>query len=289
MPILSAIIVNYRTGEYVHRCIDSILTNPPDGGVEVIAIDNASADGSVEELRKRGDITLVENEHNVGYAGGCNAGARLASGEFIMFLNPDVEVGPGVLESLINFLRDTPAAGAAAPQLESFDGRKQESYRRFPTILSVFGARRSPLYRLWPGNPISRRSFYGDLDLDSTGPTPVDAVGGAALIFPRHILETTGGMDPGFFMYLEDIDFCRRISLAGYDVYIVPHVRVTHRWAVSTKKHPYRMTLVHYVSLGRYFYKHNPLRFVIYLAVSPLLIFFALTQWLLILLSSRNS
>jgi N-acetylglucosaminyl-diphospho-decaprenol L-rhamnosyltransferase len=201
----------------------------------------------------------------------------LASGEFIMFLNPDVEVVPGVLETLIGFLRDTPDAGAAAPLLESPDGREQESYRRFPTILSVFGARRSPLYRLWPGNPISKRSFYGDLDL--TEPTAVDAVGGAALIFPRYILETTGGMDRVFFMYLEDIDFCRRIGLAGYKVYIVPGARVKHRWAVSTKKRPYRMALVHYISLGRYFLKHSPFRFAAYVAISPLLFLFLLAQW----------
>jgi N-acetylglucosaminyl-diphospho-decaprenol L-rhamnosyltransferase len=286
MPVLSAIIVNYNAGECIRRCIDSILADAPDGGVEVIVVDNASSDGSVEGLRERGDITLVENGRNVGYAGGCNAGARLASGEFIMFLNPDIEIMPDVLETLIGFLRDTPGAGAAAPLLESPDGRVQESYRRFPTILSIFGARRSPLYRLWPGNPISKRSFYGDLDL--TGPTPVDAVGGAALIFPRRILEATAGMDTGFFMYLEDIDFCRRIGLAGYKVYIVPGVRVKHRWAVSTKKRPYRMALVHYVSLGRYFFKHSPLRFAAYAAISPLLFLFLLAQWSFIFLGCRN-
>jgi GT2 family glycosyltransferase len=287
MPVLSAIIVNYNAGEYIHRCIDSILADPPDGGVEVIVIDNASADGSVEELRDRGDITLVENERNIGYAGGCNAGARAASGEFIMFLNPDIEVVPGVLKTLVSFLRDTPDAGAAAPLLESPDGRVQESYRRFPTILSIFGARRSPLYRLWPGNPISKRSFYGDLGL--TEPTRVDAVGGAALVFPGHIFVTTRGMDPGFFMYLEDIDFCRRIGLAGYKVYIVPGVRVKHRWAVSTKRHPYRMALVHYISLGRYFLKHSPFRFAVYVAISPLLFFFVLAQWSFISLGYQNN
>ncbi len=287
MHVLSAIIVNYNAGEYIHRCIDSILADPPDGGVEIIVVDNASADGSVEKLRERSDISLVENERNVGYAGGCNAGARAASGEFIMFLNPDIEVVPGVLETLVSFLRDTPDVGAAAPLLESPDGRLQESYRRFPTILSIFGARRSPLYRLWPGNPISKRSFYGDLDL--TEPTPVDAVGGAALVFPKHILGTTGGMDPSFFMYLEDIDFCRRIGLAGYKVYIVPGVRVKHRWAVSTKKQPYRMALVHYISLGRYFLKHSPFRFAAYVAIFPVLLCFVFAQWFFIFLGYQNN
>jgi len=286
MPVLSAIIVNYNAGECIRRCIDSILADPPDGGVEVIVVDNASSDGSVEKLRERGDMTLVEKERNIGYAGGCNAGARLASGEYIMFLNPDIEVMPGVLEKLVSFLRDTPDAGAAAPLLESPDGRLQESYRRFPTILSIFGARRSPLYRFWPGNPISKRSFYGGLDLAE--PTPVDAVGGAAVVFPRNVLEATGGMDPGFFMYLEDIDFCRRIGLAGYKVYIVPGARVNHRWAVSTRKRPYRMALVHYISLGRYFLKHSPFRFAAYVAISPLLFFFLLAQWSFILLGYRN-
>jgi GT2 family glycosyltransferase len=287
MPLLSAIIVNYNTGEYINRCIDSIIENPPDGGVEVIIVDNASTDQSPARLAERDDIFLVENERNLGYAGGCNAGARESKGDFIMFFNPDLEVGPGVLQRIISFVRRTPDAGAAAPILISYDGRLQESYRRFPTLLSIFGARRSFLYRLWRSNPISKRSFYGDLELK--GPTPVDAVGGAALMVPRNIFKITGGMDESYFMYLEDIDFCRRIRRAGYKVYIIPDVKIRHRWAASTGKNPYRMALVHYVSLGRYFYKHNPGRFVAYVAISPALLCFLLMQLFLITLGFRNN
>jgi GT2 family glycosyltransferase len=288
MPLLSAIIVNYNTGEYVHRCIDSLLENPPDGGVEVIVVDNASTDRSPAALAGRDDIFFIENERNLGYAGGCNAGTRVSTGDFIMFLNPDLEVGRGVLQRLIGFLRDTPYAGAAAPLLESYNGRIQESYRRFPTILSILGARRSLLYKLWPTNPISRRSFYGEFE-SKKGPTPVDAVGGAALMFPRRILEVTGGMDSGFFMYLEDIDFCRRIRYAGYRVYLIPDVKIKHSWAASTGKRPYRMALEHYISLGRYFYKHSPGRFVVYLIIIPALLCFLLIQWSMITLGFPNN
>jgi GT2 family glycosyltransferase len=288
MPLLSAIIVNHNTGEYVHRCIDSLLENPPDGGIEVIVVDNASTDQSPVTLAERDDIVFIENERNLGYAGGCNAGTRKSTGGFIILLNPDLEIGRGVLQRLVDFLREMPGAGAAAPLLESYNGSIQESYRRFPTILSILGARRSLLYKLWPTNPISKRSFYGELELKKD-PTPVDAVGGAALMFPRSILEVTGGMDEGFFMYLEDIDFCRRIRDAGYRVYLIPDVKIRHIWAASTGKRPYHMALVHYISLGRYFYKHNPKRFVVYLVIGPALLCMLLLQWLLIALGFGNN
>jgi N-acetylglucosaminyl-diphospho-decaprenol L-rhamnosyltransferase len=287
MPVLSAIIVNYNTGEYVHRCIDSVLANAPEGGVEVIVVDNASTDGSLATLVERDDVLLVASERNLGYAGGCNAGARISTGDFIIFLNPDLEVGPGVLQRLVDFLENKPKAGAAGPLLESPGGRLQESYRRFPTISSIFGARRSPLYSIWPGNPISRRVFYGDSTFEK--PTPVDVIGGAVLAFSRHVLEITGGMDNGFFMYLEDTDFCRRIINAGYEVYILPDVRVKHFWAGATKKRPYLMVLTHYISLGRYFLKHDPVRFTVYIVISPLLVCFLLTQWMLTALGFQNS
>ncbi len=265
---LSAVIVNYNAGHVIHKCIESCWKNPPaDGEMEIIVVDNASADGSAQSLAVRDDIILIRNRQNLGYAAANNQGLACARGEYFILLNPDVEVGPGIFDALINFLDENPEAGIVGPALVEPTGRLQESYRRFPNLLHLLGSRRSPIYRLWPRNPISRQGFYRDLELG--GPVRVDFIAGAAMMFKRELVELIGPMDAKYFLYVEDADFSRRARDAGHYTYLLPNLTVLHHRGESAALHPYRIVFIHHISMMRYLRTHQPLQFALYLLLLP--------------------
>jgi UDP-glucuronate 4-epimerase len=235
-PALSVIIVNYNAGRLIEKCIDSCWRNPPAvGEMEVIVVDNASADGSAEALAVRDDVIFIRNRQNLGYAAANNQGIARARGEYLILVNPA--------------------------------GRLQESYRRFPNLLHLLGNRRSIIYRLWPRNPFSRQGFY--LDLELGGPARVDFLAGAAMMFKRDLVDLIGPLDPKYFMYVEDADFSRRARDAGYYTYLLPQLTVLHHWGESAAHHPYRIVLIHHISMMRYFRIHQPLQFALYLLLLP--------------------
>jgi UDP-glucuronate 4-epimerase len=267
-PVLSVIIVNYNAGRLIAKCIDSCWKNAPaDGELEVLVVDNASTDGSAEALAVRDDVVFIRNRQNVGYAAANNQGIARARGDYLLLLNPDVELGPGVCDELMNFLDENPDAGIVGPALVNPAGRLQESYRRFPNLLHLLGNRRSLIYRLWPRNPFSRQGFY--LDLELGGPAKVDFLAGAAMMFKRELVDLIGPLDPKYFMYVEDADFSRRARDAGYYTYLLPHLTVLHHWGESAARHPYRIVLIHHISMMRYFRMHQPLQFALYLLLLP--------------------
>lgn len=267
-PLLSVIIVNYNAGHVIEKCISSCWEHAPaEGEMEIIVVDNASADGSAEMLAARDDVVVVRNRRNEGYAAANNQGIAKARGDYICLLNPDVVVTPGLFEGMINFLGETPDAGIVGPALLSPNGRIQESYRRFPNLFNLIGNRRSLLYRWWPRNPFSRRGFY--LDLDLGGPVRVDFIAGAVMTFRRTLVDLIGPMDPKYFMYVEDADFCRRARDAGFYTYLLPQLSALHYWGESSSRHPYRIAFIHHISMMRYFRRHEPLQFILYLLLLP--------------------
>ncbi len=285
MPRLSAIVVNYNGGDMVIRCVDSLLKNPPEGDIEVIVVDNASSDDSPEKLAARDDIVFIQSEQNLGFAAGCNLGLERAAGEYLALINPDVEVGSGLCDGVIGFLRDTEGAGIASPLLKSPDGSIQNNFRRYPSLWLMLGSRRSPLTLLWPKNPISSRFFYSDLSL--TKPREVEMVSGTALFFTRGVYDAIGGLDPGYFMFVEDADFCLRVARAGYGVYSLPDLSVEHYLSYSVQKRPYSMILAHHRSLLRFFFRHRPFHFVAYIMLWPLALSYILMEFLLASLKRR--
>ncbi len=265
---LSVIIVNYNAGRVILECIASCWRNAAaDAEMEIIVVDNASADGSAQALAARDDIIFIRNRENLGYAAANNQGLAAARGEYFILLNPDVEVRAGVFDDLMDFLDENPNAGVVGPALVSPAGRLQESYRRFPNLVHLLGTRRSPIYRLWPRNPFSRQGFYGDLELDR--PVKVDFIAGAAMMFKRQLVDLIGPLDPKYFMYVEDADFSRRARDAGYNTYLLPSLAILHHWGESAALHPYRIVFIHHISMMRYLRIHQPLQFALYLLLLP--------------------
>jgi GT2 family glycosyltransferase len=251
---VSVTICSWNTKEDLRRCLRS-LEGQEGVRLEVIVVDNASEDGSPDMVAEEfPHVVLIRNERNLGFGGGHNQAFQRASGEFFMPLNSDTTVHPGCLLRLVEFLRANPSVGIAAPKLLNPDGTLQYSCRRFPTpAAAVF--RNTFLGRLFPNNRYARE--YLMADWDHSVPRDVDWVSGAAFCYRRAVYEKVGGFDERFFMYLEDVDLCKRVQEAGYRVVYVPDAVVTHKIGASTDRVANRMIRQFHRSMLLYYQKHH--------------------------------
>ncbi len=225
-PRLSVIIVSWNVRELLARALASLHTAWKDAeGMEVIVVDNASTDGSPAMVRRRfPGVHLIVNRENRGFTGGNNQGIRAARGDFLFLLNPDTEVLDDALHRLITFAQAHPNVGVVGPQLLNPDGSVQSSRRRFPTLPILF------LESTWlqPIAPPSLLRRYYVQDRPDHLTQDVDWVTGAAMFVRREVVETVGGLDESFFMYSEELDWCRRIRQAGWRVVYYPEARIIH-------------------------------------------------------------
>ncbi|MEW5883353.1 MAG: glycosyltransferase family 2 protein [Armatimonadota bacterium] len=252
---LSVTICSWNTRDYLDRCIASVLAQADGIALEVIVIDNASEDGSAEMVeQKYPSVRLLRNDQNRGFGAGHNQGFAVASGEFLMPLNSDAIVHPSCLERLVSFLRQHEDVGIAAPKLLNPDGSLQYSGRRFPTPAAAL-FRNTPLGKLFPNNRFARE--YLMQDWDHLEPRDVDWVSGAALCLRADVYHEVGGFDERFFMYLEDVDLCRRVHDAGHRVVYVPDAVITHVIGASTDRVANRMIRQFHKSMLLYYAKHH--------------------------------
>ncbi len=255
MPPVSVILVNWNSGDLLARCLRSLS----DADAEVIVVDNASTDGSLERISNQFPaVRIARQAANLGFAGGVNAGARLASGRHLLLLNTDAVAAPGAVAALATFLDAHLTCGAVTGQLVGEDGQPQRGWnvRRFPTVAS-FAAELLMIDRLWPANPVSRRQRMLDLTYDR--PLTVEQPAAACLMVRRETFEALGGMDEGFYpAWFEDVDFCRRLRAAGWQVFLVPEAVVRHRGGVAKRDLGSRaFALAWYRNLERYVAKHH--------------------------------
>jgi N-acetylglucosaminyl-diphospho-decaprenol L-rhamnosyltransferase len=252
--MLSVIIVNFNSGGLLVRCLDSLCQNLAMVDHEVCIVDNASTDGSAEEAARFSDVVLVQLPTNGGFSHGVNVGLARTRGEVVMWLNPDTELlDPGIGELVSRLDRD-PRVGILGPQIVSPDGGVQLSCRSWPTYKTALFNRYSLLTRLFPDNPHSRE--YLELNWDHASAKEVDWVSGCCLVHRRRVAEEIGGLDEAFFMYCEDVDFCRRARSAGWLTLYEPAMRVLHHIAGSTRSERRRMIIERHRSMWRYYRKH---------------------------------
>ena len=252
---LSVIIVNWNVKGLLQACLQSLL-NSNTGGLqlEIIVVDCASGDGSVQMVRDNfPQVHLVASPENLGYAKGNNTGAALARGRYLFILNPDTVVQPDTLAQLANYMDTHPAVGALGPQLLWPDGAIQSSRRRFPTLGTLFWE--STLPGQWfPHNRHIRRYHMFDRPPDT--PQPVDWLVGAALFIRREAWLEVGPIDETFFMYFEETDWCRRCVDAGWQVYYLPQAKVIHYEGKSSEQAAAARTLRFQRSKLRYTHKY---------------------------------
>jgi GT2 family glycosyltransferase len=259
---LSIIVVTYNSARHIGACLTSLQRAVEGINAEIVVADNASADGTASAVRAAfPGVTVIEMPENRGFAAGINAGLNASSGRYVAWINPDTEVVEGRFADVVAWLDANEDAGIAGLRLLDAEGNVEPSDRGFPGFHSALGHRYSLLTRLWPGNPFSKK--YLRTHTVREGIARADWVSGAGLVHRRSLAESLGGLDEGFFMYCEDVDFCYRASLAGSGTCYVPLVTLRHEIGASSSTVKPAMIRARHASLWRYYKKHfrrNPLK-----------------------------
>ncbi|HWR73339.1 MAG TPA: glycosyltransferase family 2 protein [Nitrospirota bacterium] len=229
---LSFIIINWNTRQMLLDCIASIEQHASNLRHEIIVIDNASTDKSVEAVcHSYPRVEVIQNSHNLGFAKANNLGIKRMKGTYAVLLNSDTLVMAGAVEKLLAFMNTTPRAGICGPQLLNADGSYQKSYDRFPTLVSEFTSK-SFLRSFFPG--VYRKQFLTE-PAPSVDPSPVDFIIGACMVVRKEAIEAAGMLDEDYFFFYEEIDWCYRMKRAGWEVYHVPDARIVHFGGGSTR------------------------------------------------------
>lgn len=212
-PDLSVVIVSWNVQRLLRHCLNSVVGSLelPTGEnavtAEIIVVDNGSTDGSADMVRTEfPQVTLIANPDNRGFTVGNNQGIRASNGRYLLLLNPDAEVVADALSTLIAFMDAHPEVGLVGPQLLYPNGQVQSSRRRFPTLTTLF-FESTWLQSLAPRASLHRFYF---LDQPEDSVLDVDWIVGAAMLARRETVENVGDLDEGFFMYSEELDWCRR-------------------------------------------------------------------------------
>jgi GT2 family glycosyltransferase len=229
MADVDVVVVSYNSRDRLRACVEPLLDLP---GVHVIVVDNASPDSSLEVVRDL-PLSAIQLSENGGFAHGVNAGWRAGSSEYVLLLNPDARIGEDALRVLSGVLDTEPGVGAAAPRIMDSDGSLDYSQRRFPRIRSTF-AQALFLHRIFPTASWSDELIRDD-DAYASRAYP-DWVSGACILLRRTVLEQLSGLDEAFFMYSEDVDLCRRLRTAGYEIAFEPSAVVEHEGGASAPR-----------------------------------------------------
>jgi GT2 family glycosyltransferase len=226
------------------------LAHEPD--VETLVVDNASADGTADLVAEQfPDVRLVRSPTNLGFAAGTNLAASHASGDFLLLLNPDAALSPGALGTLLRLLAEQPRAAAVGPALVYADGRQQDSAFCFPGLVQV-GLDLFPISRL-SGSRLNGRVRSPDAAVRIDHPL------GACMLIRRRAWEDVGPLDEGYFMYVEEVDWCRRARRQGWEIWHAPRAMVRHRAGAATSQQPDAMFAQLWRSRLRYYQRfHGP-------------------------------
>ncbi len=252
---VSIIIVSFNTREVTVNCLASLKEGVRTTEHEIILVDNASTDGSVEAIVSEfPDVKVIRNATNLGFAAANNQGLSIASGEYILLLNSDVVVHPCAIDHVYEFAMSKSRAGVVGCRTLNADGSLQRNCFLEPSALNLLiqllGFHRFfPRSRLWG----RERMTYWDLDYARI----VENVAGCFMLVKRAAIEEVGLMDEMFFMYAEEMDWCKRFRLSGWEVWYSPVGTITHFGGVSACKAAEEIKDEGVRSLARYLRKHT--------------------------------
>lgn len=253
---VSIIIVSFNTKELTLQCIKSVISSTKGIFYEIIVIDNASTDGSVKaisnfqfprpprdfggqavsppasRLRRAGNfhLKIIENQENLGFAKANNQGIKIAKGKYVLLLNSDTVVKKGAVEKLVNFAEKKKDAGVVVPRLLNKDGSIQPSVFKFPTVSRA-------IKQYWFGQKRLLDKYYPK----GSEPREVESAVMAAFLITPHALDKAGLLNEKYFMYFEDLDYCRQIKKAGLKIYYLPKAEIVHYHGASGSKVGYKL------------------------------------------------
>lgn len=252
---ISVIFVSWNTQELTKNALVSLFAQTKIVDMEVIVVDNHSSDGTVAMIRKQfPKVILIENQDNKGFGRANNQGLKIAKGNYIMFLNTDVVVLDGAVDKLVEYLDMHPNVMAVGPRLLNKDMTFQHACRRklpnpFNSFFHLFG-----LIKIFKNNKQINDYKQFTADPEITGPT--EAVSGAAMLFRRQVYEQIGGFDEQFFMYGEDLDFCKRIFDKGWLMVYLSSAKIIHFGGQSSGKRKVKSLFNFYDAMWIYYKKH---------------------------------
>ena len=252
---LSIITVNYNVKEFLQNLIHSIHKAAQNLTYEIIIVDNASSDGSVEFITEKfPEVNLIANDKNLGFGKANNQALKIAKGKYILLINPDAIVSEDTFTKMISFFESHPSVGLAGCKILNPDGTLQLACRRsFPGPWTSF-CKVTGLSNLFPNSRLFAR--YNLTYKDENQSYEVDAISGSFMMMKREVYEKTSGFDEDYFMYGEDLDLCYRIQQAGYKVYYVHETQIIHYKGESTRRSSLDETKFFYDAMHLFVKKH---------------------------------
>jgi N-acetylglucosaminyl-diphospho-decaprenol L-rhamnosyltransferase len=253
---LRIIIVSWNVSALLAACLRSVYAQSVGPySFEVAVVDNASSDGSVTMIRTQyPQAQLLANSANLGFTQANNLALADCKARYALLLNPDTKVTEGAIQSMLDYMEVHPEVGMVGPRLVYGDGRPQPSRRRFPT-LGMALAESTPWEWHFPCNRLARAYHLEDRPDDAT--QEVDWVTGACMLVRREVWEQVGAFDERFFMYSEELDWCRRIVAAGWHVVYLPTATVIHYEGASSEQVVAARSIRFNASKIHYFRKHH--------------------------------
>ena len=261
---LSVVIINYQTFELTRDTINSILKYSYPFSYEIIVVDNASKDNSLDKLKDyfKDLVKFIPSGQNNGFAAGNNQGLKLASGKYVLLLNSDTVVWQNTLEDIYNYMENNPNVGACGCRVLLANGNLDRACKRsFPNIKNSF-------YRLFHIPTNSSKNDY-NLDLPDNEIYEIECLTGAFMFIRQKCLDSVGLLDETFFMYGEDIDLCYRIKQDNWKIVYYGRAIITHFKGASSKKQKSKLIYEFYRAMYIYYKKHlsNTTSFIINLIV----------------------
>ncbi|SHH34062.1 glycosyltransferase family 2 protein [Tepidibacter thalassicus] len=276
--MLSIIIVNYKTYKLTKQTINSIIEKDHNFNYEIILVDNASNDGSVDKLEREfkqkiddNIIKIVKNEENLGFSKANNIGIKISKGEYILTLNSDTVIVDDCLRKCLEYIKKDNNIGALGCKVLLPNGKIDKSCKRgFPTPqASLFYMLKFD--RLFPNNV--KFGQYNLTYLNENEINEVDSLVGAFMIVPKKVISEVGMFDEDFFMYGEDIDWCYRIKKAGYKVIYYPKAQIIHYKGSSSRKKRFKTIYEFHRAMYLFYNKHykkeysNLVTLIVYLGI----------------------
>jgi hypothetical protein len=250
---LSIIIVNYNVKDLLKKCLQSIEQTVKPIEYEVIVIDNCSVDGSVALIKADfPQVKIIENHENRGFAAANNQGINCSHGDYILLLNPDTIVLSNSVERMLEFIENHQQAGIVGCKILNPDGSLQSSCRNFPSLALIFFESMG-LHRFFSLSKYFVKSYLRNWAHNEI--RMVDSVKGACMMVRRTAIEEVGLLDENYFLYDEEVDWCKRMQEKAWDTFFIPDAQIIHYGEQSTKQEALKNMIQSYRARQQYFQK----------------------------------
>lgn len=266
---LSIVIVNWNAKDYLVKCLESLFNQDIIGNFEIIVVDNASTDGSISAVQEKfPSVKLISNDNNLGFAKANNIGIKQSSGDYICLVNSDIVLLKDCIGNMIDYMNRYTKIGMLGPRILNPDMTMQPSCMGFPTLWNIF-CRFMALDTLFPTSELFGGRLMRYFAHDAIRNAQV--LNGCLLMVRRKALEEVGLLDEAFFIYGEDVDWCKRFGNTKWDTVFYPHAEAIHYGGASSSNAPIKF----YIEMQRadlqYWIKHHAVpKSIVYALISEL-------------------